>query len=325
MKWLSAIRGQPRRNWKTNEKRLIADSSKPTATYIMNRRLHISTLLAALSLTVMLASCGEIYDLNGFDWQPDTPPSDSAFNREIQILDLGADNLPEGHRPLDGEDPLYFSLEKISSVHTGYKKSERWDVALGYAMIAANNGSYQGLGYGSSAIGGLVLVDSAYSQVMTVPDDDLFSVPGSSGLDNSFGSGPGHMLYTFVGNPFHPEEVAWTEGNDPQLVLEGNYYKHMMYPLSEGLAETYPGAYNGFTVKPKTVIVRTAAGNYAKIEIQSVYKGTLDYKQMSRKLPINYLSFRYMVIRADEKRFGFVARRPPVKVDMTAKTITVGE
>ena len=291
----------------------------------MNRTLYISTLLAVLSLGVMVASCGEVYDLNGFDWEADTPPSDSAFNREIQILDLGVDNLPEGHRPLDGDDPLYFSLEKISSVHIGYKKSERWDVGLGYAMIAANNGSYQGLGYGSSAIGGVALVDSAYGEVKMVPSDDQFSVPGNSGLDNAFGSGPGHMLYTAGGNPFHPEKVEWTHGNDPELYKEGNFYLHMMYPLSEGVAEAYPGSYGGYTVKPKTVIVRTAAGNYAKIEIQSVYKGTLDPKQMSRKLPLNYLSFRYMVIRADEKRFGFVARRPPIKVDMTAKTVTVGE
>lgn len=290
------------------------------------KKYNNNKLLWLFACTLLtFASCGDVYDLNGFDWEPDTPPSDSVFNRYIQVLDVGVDYLAEGHKPLDSGDPILFSLEKFSSVHMGYKTSERWDIALGGGG-SGNNGSYQGLGYGSSAVGGIVLLDSAYSEVTTVPDDNLFAIPGSSMLDNFMGSGPGHIEYTFMGNPFHMEEVAGQDSNDPEKRLLANYYMHMMYPLSEDLAAAYPGENGyGYVVHPKTLIIRTARGNYAKVEMQSYYKGTIDPKEMSRKLPGNYHSFRYMVIPASEKRFGFVERKSPLTVDFATKTVTVGE
>ncbi|WP_177181033.1 HmuY family protein [Parapedobacter koreensis] len=280
-------------------------------------------------MITLFASCGEIYDLNGFDWEPDTPPSDSVFNREIQVLDWGLSNLPEGHRPLDDSDPMLFSLEKFSTVHIAYKSSERWDISIGgLGGLSSNNGGHAGVGYGSSAVGGLLLLDSAYSQVTSVPEDNRFSTPGNAGLDNFNGSGLGYIYYTFFGNAFRPDMVEWSRSSDPDKAATGNRYLHMMYCLSEDLARTFPGLNSGYyEVRPKTIIVRTANGNYVKLEMQSYYKGTLDPREMRRgtDMPGGYMSFRYMVIRADERRFGFVARRPPLTVDLTNKKITVGE
>lgn len=119
----------------------------------------------------MVASCGDVYDLNGFDYEPDVPMSDTLFNRDILVMNLG-DNLPEGHKPLDANDPLYFSLEKLNSTNTLYKTTDRWDMAFsgqGRSSITTNNGKVAGLGYGSSAVGGLYLAELAYSIIQDVP------------------------------------------------------------------------------------------------------------------------------------------------------------
>lgn len=282
----------------------------------------------------LLASCGKVYDLNGFDWEPDTPLSDSVFNREIQVLDLGVNNIPLAHRPLDSDDPMYFSLEKMASVHIGYRSTERWDIAfsgLSRSGITSNNGSVAGLGYGTSAIGGIMIVDSGYSQVTTVPDDSRFKVPGSIGLA---GMGDvlypdGHAFYTFFDNIFRPDKVANLESNDPELAAEANRYLHMIYCLSEDMAKAFPGEYgrNKIKVTPRTIIIRTARGNYAKLETQSMYKGVMDPLNMYRGTdrPLPYYSFRYMVIKADEKRFGFVVRKPSLTINLTTQQTTVGE
>ncbi|SEM00604.1 hypothetical protein SAMN05216436_101129 [bacterium A37T11] len=124
-----------------------------------------------VAIALMVASCGDVYDLNGFDYEPDVPMSDTLFNRDILVMNLG-DNLPEGHKPLDANDPLYFSLEKLNSTNTLYKTTDRWDMAFsgqGRSSITTNNGKVAGLGYGSSAVGGLYLAELAYSIIQDVP------------------------------------------------------------------------------------------------------------------------------------------------------------
>lgn len=284
--------------------------------------MNFRNILFFCLVIAALSSCGKINDLNGFDWEEEAPLSDSVFNREIQILDLGVNNIPEGHRPVDGEDPLYFSLEKFSSVHLGYKTTERWDLAfLGMyrTTITSNNGSRQGLGYGSSAIGGMLVLDSAYSEVTTIPDDSRFVYPGGAGLGYAevFGGyvPGGHIYYTFF-STIHPNI-------EPGMEI---FYQHMMYCLSEDFAARFPGP-SSAGHGPKTILIRTAAGNYAKLETQSYYKGVMDPMLMRRgtEYPIPYISFRYMVVPAGEKRFGFVERRKKLTVNLTTGERTVGE
>ena len=277
--------------------------------------LHTKTRVSAMIYGVILtlASCGEVYDLNGFDWEPELPLSDSVFNREIQVLDLGVENIPQGHRPVDATDPLFFSLEKFSSIHIAYRGTERWDIALHglyRSSISSNNGKIQGFGYGTSSIGGIIVLDSAYSEVTTVPDDHQFIVPGNVGLGGfaeDFIPG-GHVFYTFFGNPFREDKI---EGP------EYNRYAHMMYCLSEDFAKAFPGVYGSRKekIKPVTIIVRTASGNYAKMETQSMYKGVMNPLDMYRSStrPIPYLSFRYMVIKKEEKKVWFRRQKATIK------------
>lgn len=283
------------------------------------------------ALLLLLISCGKIYDKNGLDWEPDVPPSDSIFNREIQVLNFAV-NLASGQQPVDSKDPVFFSLERVSPIAVAYRSTERWDIALAGLSrneISANNGSRAGFGYGTSATGGILVLDSAYSQVTVVPDDSKFQSPGVAGLDDqgAFGAGLGHVAYTFFGNFIRPDMVVGIDSPDPNIAAKANQYIHMMYGLSEDLVKTFPNAKNGRggPLRPRTVIIRTAAGNYAKFETQSFYKDILDPKEMRRGPDIALaLSFRYMVVKAAEKRFGFVSRHRPLKINLSTNTgITV--
>lgn len=298
----------------------------------MKRKTSIQICITVLTAALFFISCGKVYELNGFDWEPELPLSDSVFNRDIQVLNLG-DRLPEGHKPLDGEDPLFFSLEKISTVHIGYKATQRWDIAfsgMSRVGITSNNGSRSGIGYGSSGIGGILILDSGYSAVTTVPDDSRFIIPGDIGLGGmgDMMNTEGYAFYTFFDNIFRPDKIALLESNDPVVAADANRYLHMIYCFSEDFAKTFPGEYGSNKVKatPRTMIIRTAAGNYAKLEMQSLYKGVMNPMEMRRGTdkPQPFPSFRYMVIKAGEKRFGFVARSNKLTINMTTGQRTVG-
>lgn len=287
----------------------------------------ISFAVSTVLLLLLLSSCGKVYDKNGLDWEPDVPPSDSVFNREIQVLNFAV-NLNSGLQPTDVQDPVFFSLERVSPIATAYRSTERWDIALSGLSrneISANNGARAGFGYGTSAIGGIVVLDSAYSEVTVIPEDSKFQLPGVAGLDDqgAFGAGLGHVAYTFFSNFIRPELVSGIGSPNPDTAAKANQYIHMMYGLSENLVKAFPDAKNmqGAPLRPRTVIIRTAAGNYAKFETQSFYKDILDPKKMRRGSDILLaLSFRYMVVKAAERRFGFVPRHKPLKINLSTNT-----
>lgn len=275
--------------------------------------------LICLVIILQCCSCGKVYDLNGADWAPEVPPSDSAFNREIQVLNLGA-RLPAGHEPLDPDDPMFFSLERFTSIGIGYRSTERWDIAFSgmyRSTISGNNGTKSGFGYGTSAVGGLVVLDAGFDDVMQIPDDSQFQYPGATGLDDqgAFGSPLGHVLYTFFGNPLRPDIMKDIDNPDPAVQVQVNKYQHMMYCLSQNAANTFKDVH---PIRPRTIIIKTAKGNFAKMETQSMYDGILDPMQMRRDKDIKMpaYSFRYVVVKAEERRFGFMLTRPKLTIKL---------
>lgn len=298
-------------------------------TTCIKKRIKYITVLCGTIL--VFASCGEVYDLNGYDWEPELPLSDSVFNREIYIRNYG-DNLPAGHSPLDDMDPMLFSLERFASINLFYKTTERWDLSFSgifRSNIGVNNGRTAGIGYGSSAIAEIAVLDTPYSKVTQVPANLRFQAPGEIGLDaqGTISYQMGHAVYTFGGNFVRPDKVTGYDENDPKASLEANQYRHMLYCLSEDLIATFPKAKNlqGKPLRPRTIIIKTARGNYAKLETQSIYKGITDPLLMRRGYEVPIYAFRYMLIKADEERFGFVARKPSLTVNMSTKTVTVGK
>lgn len=294
-------------------------------------KINIRHTIVLFGTILGFASCGEVYDLNGYDWEPELPLSDTVFNREIFIRNYG-DNPPAGHSPLDAMDPMLFSLERFSSINLFYKTTERWDLSfsgLFRSSIGVNNGRTAGLGYGSSAIAEIAVLDTPYSKVTHIPENIRFQAPGEVGLDaqGTLSNQLGHVVYTFGGNFVRPDKVAGYDENDPQSSLEANQYMHMMYCLSEDLITAFPKAKSlqNKPLKPRTIIIKTARGNYAKLETQSIYKGVTDPILMRRGYEVPIYSFRYILIKADEGRFGFVTRKPSLTVNMSNKTITVGK
>jgi len=292
---------------------------------------RIKYIIVLCGTILGFASCGEVYDLNGYDWEPELPLSDSVFNREIYIRNYG-DNLPAGHNPLDAMDPMLFSLERFSSINLFYKTTERWDLSFSgifRSNIGVNNGRTAGIGYGSSAIAEIAILDTPYSKVTHVPENLRFQAPGEVGLDaqGTLSYEMGHVIYTFGGNFVRPDKVTGYDENDPVASAEANQYRHMLYCLSEDLITAFPKAKNiqGKPLRPRTIIIKTARGNYAKLETQSIYKGITDPILMRRGYEVPIFAFRYMLIKADEGRFGFVARKPSLTVNMTNKTVTVGK
>lgn len=297
-------------------------------------------LTGIFSILFLLASCGDVYDLNAFEWEPETPLNDSVFNREITVLNfqplegVAGIQQPSDRSPLDAEQPsTLFSLERFSRIHPAYTVSERWDLSIGaLASITANSGIGRGPGYGSNAVGGLVVLDTLYSKIKNVPAAIIFEEPGYGGLDaqGTFSNRIGTTVYTFGGNFIRPDKVINRDSPDPKLAHEALMYSHMLYALSEDLIRTFPNAKNisGGTLRPRAMVVRTARGNYAKVEMLSYYHDILDPEEMRRGLEnflVGSVSFRYMVIKADELRFGFVERRPPMTIDMTRGTKIIGE
>lgn len=75
--------------------------------------------------------------------------------------------MPAGHPPLDNDDPMFFSLERFSSVPIGYKSTGRCDIAFSgiyRSEITPNNGSFTGFGYGTAAVGGVMVLDTPQTQ-----------------------------------------------------------------------------------------------------------------------------------------------------------------
>lgn len=304
--------------------------AKRTSTYSL-----LFALLIAFAFP-LIQSCGDIYDLNAFEWEPEIPLNDSVFNREIYVHNLALEGMSElSGPPPDYLDPLLFSLERFQIIHPGYKISDRWDLAMGGSFgvsISGNSGSRKGLGYGSSSIGGYAILDTLYSQVEALPNDLIIAEPGASTLDaqGAAGSGVAPFVYTFGGNFIRPDKVVNLGSQDAALAHEAFMYAHMIYPLSESLLQAFPNAQNvqrAGPLRPRTLIVRTARGNYAKLEFLSYYKDTLDPKEMKRdqrNTPFGYFSFRYILIKADEARFGFIKRRPSMTIDLVRKTTVIG-
>lgn len=315
-----------------NSKLYLSSSGEKTG-----RFFRLITLVAVSVMVSLLASCGDIYDLNAFEWEPETPLNDSVFNREIYVHNLALQGMEDvTGQPPDYLDPLLFSLERFRIIHPGYKISDRWDLALGGSFgvsISGNNGSRRGVGYGSSSIGGYDILDTLYSQVEDLPSDLNIAEPGMSTLDaqGAAGSGVAPFVYTFGGNFIRPDKVVNLGSQDPELAHEAYMYAHMIYALSEDLLKAFPDAQNvqrAGPLRPRTLIVRTARGNYAKLEFLSYYKDTLDPKEMKRdqrNSPFGYFSFRYILIKADEARFGFVKRRPSMTIDLARGTTVIGD
>ncbi|WP_443938657.1 HmuY family protein [Pedobacter sp. MW01-1-1] len=210
-----------------------------------------------------------------------------AFNtiHRVENLPASTDNNSATAAPV-----IYFSLETKELKEAKDAKTTRWDIAFGglfNSFLSGNNGSAStNFGYGSAGKGGVLILEKAFNEVTDIPADALFKTGKNIiGTDDAgdYGSGTGWYLYDYTG----------------LKMGTGMYEKqHVAYSLAEGLT-----LLNGTEISPRTIVVKTANGNYAKVKIISCYKDAFQISDWSRDIPHMYFTFEYVLAAAGSTKF----------------------
>ncbi|NSL88715.1 hypothetical protein ECE50_017875 [Chitinophaga sp. Mgbs1] len=196
---------------------------------------------------------------------------------------------------------IYYSLEENRIVPAAQAQTASWDIAftgIYNSSVAPNNGNAANSpGNGGPGKGALLLLrdasiesryfndnnntpkvlpvpkalfDEAFVNVksVTYPDTD-FMTNDYVGLDHFMGTGFGYAFYDFSGALF--------PGNPKKA--------HIVYTF------------------PRVILIKTAKGKYAKLQILSVYKDSPANPDRDNKT--GYLSFRYAIQMDGSKKLDF--------------------
>ena len=210
--------------------------------------------------------------------KPDTPPPVTVpFGTVITVTDLMADTS-DADPTSENRNPLFYSLEQNKEIATLYSKTALWDLSftsIYNSFLGGNNGFDQNnQGYGGPGKGGIYILKQEFDAVKTIPPDSLFVTKGGAyGTDDSgnFGTGTGWYLYDFGGSLY------------PGVANK----QHVAYPIAD-----------------RTLVVRTANGNYAKIKMISIYKDITNPDSMFTFSPHPYYTFQYMLAKKGSTTFN---------------------
>ncbi|MCI9843381.1 HmuY family protein [Flavobacterium pectinovorum] len=255
------------------------------------KKVLLKALLLSFLSVLFLASCSnddEPVKDDDVEIIDDTPSSTSNYYKVLRAENFGY-TLADGNE-LEDKAVLYYSLVDNKAVGSEYRKTSRWDLGfsgLYSSFLSGNNGANTGnLGSGNSAIGGIYIVEQAFDEVVNVPNDAVFKTGDRIyGTDDAgdFGGGVGWYLYDF----------------DGIFVRDGAYDNaHIAYALGEPLLLK-----SGNTVPARTLIVKTAKGDYAKIKMISVYKDILKREDYTRKSPKMFFTFEYVLVPKGSTKF----------------------
>lgn len=234
------------------------------------------------AVAVLLAACSKDKD--------DSAPDDGLVKTGVYtVTNLVADTSSSSP---GSADTLYFSLEQNKVIDKSLARTADWDIAFTGAnssSILANNGDASSSpGFGGPGKGGLYLalnsgieaqyydaanfkpksipaksvIDQAFNETEEAPAADS-DIAGDAviGLDHFFGSPDGWGFYDFTGAMF-PDRPADEKA-------------HVVYAL------------------PRTIIVRTAKGRYAKLVVYSLYKDAPADPDRSHET--GYITFKYAI------------------------------
>lgn len=237
-----------------------------------------------LTVTVIfLSSCSKDDPLTE---TPDT--TDTVYYKKHRVENLYA--------PVDDANPttppvvFFFNLYTRKHVAAEFAKTTGWDLAFGSlynSFLSGNNGQdINNYGSGATGQGGICILKQHFNDVITIPDAASFKTAKDLvGTDASgaFGTGTGWYLYDFGGT----------------IIGDGSYEKqHVAYALAEPL----PLA-NGTTSLPRTVVVRTANGDFAKLRMISCYKDAFTPDKWLRDVPHMYFTFEYVLAPKGSTKF----------------------
>lgn len=203
-----------------------------------------------------------------------TSTDEAVFNKIITVKNLGK----AAGEPADAN--LFFSLENNKVIPLAQQKTNRWDFSLGAiydSFFGGNNGKDKdNLAFGGSGRGGVICLAKPFDEVIDIPKDSEFQT-GSHiiGTDDSgdLGQGVGYYIYDFSG-------TIKGDGTEQK--------KHVAYAMPES----------------RTLIIRTAKGHYAKIQVQSLYKDLLNPADWKKDSPHTFLTFKYVIAKAGSTKFS---------------------
>ena len=245
--------------------------------------------LIAIFAFILTTGCSEeddpvpvIKDPDKEEPVPEEPgeEEEELFYQLIRIENLATEGSADADaNPTAPRQAFFFSLEDSTFVPDLYQKTNRWDLAFGNlynSFLSGNNGDDKNNhGYGANGIGGICILEQNFEEVTAIPPPEQFkTIRDVIGTDDSgdFGAGTGWYLYDFGGT----------------IMGDSSYQKqHVAYALQD----------------TRTVIVRTAKGNFAKIRMISCYKDAFTPEEWFRDTPHMYFTFEYVLVPASSTEF----------------------
>ncbi|MGE7774366.1 HmuY family protein [Chitinophaga sp. NPDC101104] len=225
----------------------------------------------ACAAAVILAACSK-------DDKDATPVPAGNYNKLISVANFNGDTTTS-------KTTIYFSLEKEKAGSPKNLQSGDWDVAFGGNANSAVSGNYganedgnTSAGKGGPGKGGVLIIDKPFDQVTRVPDGAVFITASTGvGLDTAgfFGTTTGWCVYDFSGTLRATKGIG---GNSAAT------QKHTVWARPD-----------------RTIIVRTASGNYAKLKITSMYKDAPAEPETATARP--FFHFQYVLAAPGSKDF----------------------
>lgn len=216
----------------------------------------------AAAAVLVMSACSKDKDNN--------EQEETIYNKLVTVENFNGDTASTD------KSVFYYSLELNETGKVASVLSAGWDISFSGTVntgIGGNNGADNtdnaSFGSGGPGKGGVMILDKPFDEVTKVPDDAVFSTKAVAfGLDTagSFGAGMGWCVYDFAGNL---RSKLGFGGNGPNQ------------------------AHTCWARPDRTIIVRTAAGNYAKVKIISLYKDAPEEPETTDESP--FFTFQYVI------------------------------